>query len=233
MKLSVRDLSLGYGGRRVVDRLSFEASSGEFVSLLGPSGCGKTTVLNALAGFIAPQGGEIAFDGRPVAHLKPQERNIGMVFQNYALYPHMTAYDNIAFPLRARGEGRAARDSKIRDVAALTRIEDVLDKKPAEMSGGQQQRVAIARALVARPTVVFADEPTGSLDSHSGTEVLRVLRDSVVNFDQTVIMVTHDPMAASYADRVVMLADGRIVEELTAPSLDEIMNALRRVDVAV
>ena len=217
MKLSVRDLSLGYGGRRVVERLTFEASSGEFVSLLGPSGCGKTTVLNALAGFIAPQEGEIAFDGRPVAHLKPQERNIGMVFQNYALYPHMTAYDNIAFPLRARGEGRAARDSKIRDVAALTRIEDILDKKPAEMSGGQQQRVAISRALVKQPALLLMDEPLSNLDAGLRIEMREEILRIQSRIGITTIFVTHDQEEAlSLSSRVILLCDGR-VQQIGSP----------------
>ncbi|NLL36181.1 MAG: ABC transporter ATP-binding protein [Fretibacterium sp.] len=218
MELSVRDISLGYGGHRVVERLSFETFSGEFLSLLGPSGCGKTTVLNALAGFIAPQEGEIFFDGRPVTALKPQERNIGMVFQNYALYPHMTAYDNIAFPLKVKGEPRASIAPRVRSIAALTRIEDILDRKPAEMSGGQQQRVAISRALVKQPDLLLMDEPLSNLDAglqiEMREEILRIQSQSGV----TTIFVTHDQEEAlSLSHRVILLQNGRI-QQIGAPA---------------
>ena len=197
----------GEGATQVtaLDNVSLTVEKGTFVAIMGPSGSGKSTLMQCMAGLDTVDSGQVFIGGTEITKMPDRELT------------------------RLRRQHEAWFASVVETLGIAQRVQH----KPHELSGGQQQRVAIARALVARPTVVFADEPTGSLDSHSGTEVLRVLRDSVVNFDQTVIMVTHDPVAASYADRVVMLADGRIVEELTAPSLDDIMNALRRVDVAV
>ena len=227
----------GEGATQVtaLDNVSLTVEKGTFVAIMGPSGSGKSTAVSTLLGLLEP--GQVFIGGTEITKMPDREltrlrrQHVGFVFQQFNLVPTLTAQQNIVLPLTLAR--RKVDEAWFASVVETLGIAQRVQHKPHELSGGQQQRVAIARALVARPTVVFADEPTGSLDSHSGTEVLRVLRDSVVNFDQTVIMVTHDPVAASYADRVVMLADGRIVEELTAPSLDDIMNALRRVDVAV
>jgi hypothetical protein len=229
----------GEGATQVtaLDNVSLTVEKGTFVAIMGPSGSGKSTLMQCMAGLDTVDSGQVFIGGTEITKMPDREltrlrrQHVGFVFQQFNLVPTLTAQQNIVLPLTLAR--RKVDEAWFASVVETLGIAQRVQHKPHELSGGQQQRVAIARALVARPTVVFADEPTGSLDSHSGTEVLRVLRDSVVNFNQTVIMVTHDPVAASYADRVVMLADGRIVEELTAPSLDDIMNALRRVDVAV
>ena len=247
--LQAVDIHKSFGEIEVLKGISLTAHKGDVVSILGSSGSGKSTFLRCLNFLEMPDRGEVRVAGevvqikerrhgrREAGSLRQIQRvrsKLSMVFQNFNLWQHMSVMQNlIEAPTQVLKVPKAEAMERAAALLHKVGLYERRDYYPNQLSGGQQQRVAIARALVARPTVVFADEPTGSLDSHSGTEVLRVLRDSVVNFDQTVIMVTHDPVAASYADRVVMLADGRIVEELTAPSLDDIMNALRRVDVAV
>lgn len=247
--LQAVDIHKSFGEIEVLKGISLTAHKGDVVSILGSSGSGKSTFLRCLNFLEMPDRGEVRVAGevvqirekrhgrREAGSLRQIQRvrsKLSMVFQNFNLWQHMSVMQNlIEAPTQVLKVPKAEAMERAAALLHKVGLYERRDYYPNQLSGGQQQRVAIARALVARPTVVFADEPTGSLDSHSGTEVLRVLRESVVNFDQTVIMVTHDPVAASYADRVVMLADGRIVEELTAPSLDDIMNALRRVDVAV
>jgi ABC-type Fe3+/spermidine/putrescine transport system ATPase subunit len=223
-----------FGGHTAVDRLNLDIAPGEFVSLLGPSGCGKTTTLRMIAGFIRPTGGTIAMDGEvisaPGAALPPEKRGMSMIFQSYAIWPNMTVAENVAFGLKLRRFGREAIRAKVAEMLETVRLGALADRYPAELSGGQQQRVACARALLHRPEVIFADEPTGNLDSRSGGEVLGFLRTSVREMGQTIVMVTHDPVAASYADRVVFLRDGRITAEMFQPTPESVLDSLKRLE---
>jgi ABC-type Fe3+/spermidine/putrescine transport system ATPase subunit len=175
-----------------------------------------------LAGFEVPDTGEIFLDGQAISRIPPFRRNIGVVFQNYALFPHMTAGENIGFALRQRGVSRGEIRSLVAKVLELVQMTGLESRYPRQLSGGQQQRVAIARALIGSPSVVFADEPTGALDLVTGAEVLGLLGSLVRAAGATVVMVTHDPVAASRADRVVFLADGRIAGEILRPEVDAV-----------
>jgi len=229
------DLLKRYGeGATAVDALrgvSAEFARGSFTAIMGPSGSGKSTLLHVLAGLDRPTGGWVEVGGVRLDRLSDRDltllrrRLVGFVFQSFNLLPVLTAGENIALPLRIGGErpDPAWLDALVDAIG----IRDRLSHRPGELSGGQQQRVAIARALVARPAVVFADEPTGNLDSESGREVLAVLRRAVDEYGQTIIMVTHDATAAAVADRVVFLADGRIVDEHERPTVDEILDHLK------
>jgi putative ABC transport system ATP-binding protein len=204
---------------------------GSFSAIMGPSGSGKSTLLHVLAGLDRPTGGWVEIDGERLDRLSDREltllrrRSVGFVFQSFNLLPVLSALENIALPVRIAGHepDRAWTDTLIDAVG----VRDRLSHRPSELSGGQQQRVAIARALVARPAVVFADEPTGNLDSASGREVLALLRRAVDEYGQTIIMVTHDAAAAAIADRVLFLADGRLVDERAHPSVEEILDLLK------
>lgn len=214
-----------------------QVHAGQFVAIMGPSGSGKSTLMQCLAGLDSVDSGEITIGGINITHLGDREltrlrrEHIGFIFQQFNLVPTLTAEQNITLPLKL---AKRPLDEKLfNQVAQKLGIGHRLEHKPHEMSGGQQQRVAIARALIARPTVIFADEPTGNLDSHSSSDVLRILRDSVDSFEQIVIMVTHDPIAATYADEVIMLADGQIKTILTAPSVEQIMTTLKDVELKV
>ena len=204
-----------FGAHNAVDGITLDVESGECLVLLGPSGCGKTTLLRLLAGLEPLDSGEIWIGDRRVDQLEPARRDVAMVFQNYALYPHLSVFDNIAFPLRTRHVETAEVDRRVREAAARVGLTELLGRRPAQLSGGQQQRVAIARTLVTRPEVLFADEPTGALDSAAGGEILGLLRRLVDAGRQTVVMVTHDPVAAAAADRVLTLTDGRVVGDRT------------------
>jgi putative ABC transport system ATP-binding protein len=191
--------------------------SGQYAAIMGPSGSGKSTLMHLLAGLDRPTAGSVVVDGKELANLDDRELTrlrrdrLGFVFQAYNLVPVLTAEENILLPLTLAGR-KPDRDwvTTLIDTVGLG---DRLDHRPAELSGGQQQRVAVARALIHRPAVVFADEPTGNLDSHSSDEVLGLLRQSVDEFGQTVVMVTHDPHSASVADRIVVLNDGQIIHD--------------------
>jgi len=215
-----------------MDDLSLEIEEGEFLVLLGPSGCGKTTTLRCLAGLETPDSGRISFGERKVfdsaarLNLSPDKRNIGMVFQSYALWPHMTVRKNIGYPLKARKLRGPETKDWVNETAALVDCSELLDRYPAQLSGGQQQRVAIARALVSQPTVVFADEPTGNLDSATSGEILELMRNSVDELGQTTVMVTHEPRAAAIADRILFLADGSIVKDLTGATASDVISAM-------
>src|ERR687897_646421 len=233
--VSARALTRRYGsGESAVDALrgvSLEVPSGQFTAVMGPSGSGKSTLMHLLAGLDRPTSGSVQIGSEEISDMadrrltKLRRKHIGFVFQSFNLLPTLTAEENVTLPLAiARTKPAADEVDRLLERVGLS---DRRDHKPAELSGGQQQRVAIARALIARPTVLFADEPTGNLDSASGTAVLRLLRDAVDLDGQTTLMVTHDPRAAAAADRVVFLADGRIVGDLTAPSEDEILVAMR------
>jgi putative ABC transport system ATP-binding protein len=204
---------------------------GEFTAIMGPSGSGKSTLMHCLAGLDTASAGQVWLGDTELTRLGDAEltvlrrQRIGFVFQAFNLLPVLSALDNIVLPLQLAGlrPDRAWLDAVIERLGLRER----LGHRPHELSGGQQQRVAIARALLARPDVVFADEPTGNLDSRSGAEVLALLRSSVKETGQTVVMVTHDPTAAAYADRVVLLADGALAGEVVAPTAERVLEALR------
>jgi len=218
LDIQVRGLSKSYGDVQAVADLDLHLKGGVFAAVLGPSGSGKTTLLNILAGLVAPTNGNILVGDRDVAHLTPQERNIGLVFQNYALFPHMTVYENIAFPLRARRmKDRKEVRAKIHAALDAVQLAGYENRLPAELSGGQQQRVAIARALVFGPDLLLLDEPLGALDKqlreHMQVELRRLHRSIGV----TTVFVTHDQEEAmAMADAVIIMRDGRI-EQVGTP----------------
>ena len=215
--------------------VSFEvADARETLALLGPSGCGKSMTLKCVAGIVTPDEGRIVlndrvlFDSAAGVNLRPQERRVGYLFQSYALFPNMTVEQNVGVGvLGASKEERAAR---VAEQVRAFRLDGLQKKRPAQLSGGQQQRVAIVRALLARPEVVFADEPTGNLDSNSGAEVLRLLRAAATDHAQTILMVTHDANAASYADRVVFIKDGMVAGEMIEPTYDAVLGAMAQLE---
>lgn len=205
--LAVRDLTLDVGG-------------GEFLTLLGPSGSGKTTTLNMLAGFERPTRGEILLAGRPVDRLPPYERNIGMVFQNYALFPHMTVGENVAFPLSVRRMPRAEIADRVKRALAMVRLEAFADRRPAQLSGGQQQRIALARALVFEPSLVLMDEPLGALDKKLREQLQIEIKLLHERLGLTVLYVTHDQSEAlTMSDRIAVFHDGRVVQQGTPDAL--------------
>ena len=233
--VAARALTRRYGdGESAVDALrgvSLEVPAGQFTAVMGPSGSGKSTLMHLLAGLDRPTSGAVHVGGEEISTLgdrqltKLRRKHIGFVFQSFNLLPTLTAEENVTLPLAiARAKPSAAEVDALLERVGLS---ERRDHKPAELSGGQQQRVAIARALIARPTVLFADEPTGNLDSAAGTAVLELLREAVALDGQTTVMVTHDPRAAASADRVLFLADGRIVGDLDAPSEHEVIGAMR------
>jgi putative ABC transport system ATP-binding protein len=232
--LAVRDVrkvhGKGDGAVVALDGVSVDFPPGSFTAIMGPSGSGKSTFLNVAAGLDRPTSGTVALGDIDLARLSERRltilrrERIGFVFQAFNLLPSLTVAQNIALPLRL--DGRRARRSTVRDVAARVGLQDRLRHRPSQLSGGQQQRVAIARALVTRPEVVFADEPTGALDTRTGRDVLALLREVVDADGHTVVMVTHDPAAAAQADSVVLLADGRLAGTLEAPSADEVAERL-------
>jgi putative ABC transport system ATP-binding protein len=209
---------------------------GHFSAIMGPSGSGKSTLMHCLAGLDAVTRGEVWIGETRVSDLddrgltKLRREQVGFIFQQFNLMPTLTAEENITLPLAIAGR-RPDRRWMDRVIATLD-IADRLGHRPSELSGGQQQKVACARALLPRPEVVFADEPTGNLDSRSGSEVLKFLQGSVREFGQTVVLVTHDPNAASYSDRVIFLADGRIVDEMADPTADRVLQRMKPLDAA-
>jgi putative ABC transport system ATP-binding protein len=223
-------------GQASVDALrgvSVDFPKGQFAGIVGPSGSGKSTLMHILAGLDHPTAGEVWIDGIEITGLddgemtKLRREKLGFVFQFFNLVPVLDAEENLELPVRIAGEqvDEAWRDNLLETVG----LTDRRTHRPAELSGGQQQRVAIARALISRPAVVFADEPTGNLDSKAGADVLSLLRRSVDEFGQTVVMVTHDPRVASYADRVVVLADGTIVRDVEISSPDEVLELMKAI----
>ncbi len=222
----------GSGDTRVValDAVDCEIPAGEYTAVMGPSGSGKSTLMHCLAGLDTITSGEVSLGGTMLADLSDTELTklrrdqVGFVFQAFNLIPTLTAEENITLPMDIAGR-KVDREWFDSVVGALD-LEPRLKHRPTELSGGQQQRVACARAIVSRPTVIFADEPTGNLDSRSGAEVLGFLRRSVDEFGQTIVMVTHDPAAASYADRVLFLADGKIVDQMAEPTADRVLQRM-------
>ena len=227
----VRNLTKTYGtGQAMVtalDDVSLDLAAGEFTAVMGPSGSGKSTLMHCCAALDTGDSGSVFIGEQDLTTLRDKaltrlrRDEIGFVFQSYNLVPTLTAEENILLPLAIAGQ-RPER-AWFEEVIATVSLGDRLRHKPNELSGGQQQRVAVARALVSRPRIVFADEPTGNLDSRSGAEVLELLRRSVKEYGQTVVMVTHDPVAAAYTDRVVFLADGRVVDELRDPDREGVL----------
>jgi putative ABC transport system ATP-binding protein len=235
--VTATDITRRYGeGDTCVDALrgvSLDVARGKLTAVMGPSGSGKSTLMHILAGLDRPTTGEVEVDGTSITELNDTEltklrrEHIGFIFQFFNLLPMLTAEENIVLPLNLAGTkpDRAWVD----ELTGKIGLSDRLSHRPAELSGGQQQRVAIARALVSRPTVMFADEPTGNLDSTTSAEILELVRDSVASFGQTTVMVTHDPTAAAIADRVLFLADGRIVKDLGTSSAHEILETIEEV----
>lgn len=209
--LSVKNICKTFGKTRVLDDVSFDVQKGEFVVLLGPSGCGKTTMLRIIAGLEEQDEGEIYIGDREVSDLSPRDRDVAMVFQSYALYPHMTVYDNIAFPLKMRKVKKDEIDRKVKATAQLLNIEGLLNRKPRELSGGQRQRVAIGRAIVRKPRVFLFDEPLSNLDAQLRASMRVELRYLHDRLQTTSLYVTHDQVEAmTLADRIILLKDGRI-----------------------
>lgn len=213
-RVTLTGLRLTYGAVTAVDDLSLEIAPGQITALLGPSGCGKTSTLKLIAGLLTPTAGEVAFDGRPMQAVPAERRGAVMVFQNGLLFPYMSVAENVGFGLRMRGAAPATIRAQVTHMLAQVQLAGYEARRPHELSGGQQQRVAIARAFVNDPEIVLADEPTGNLDSRSGTAILELLRSACDALRATIIMVTHDPRAASFADRVLFIKDGGLVSEL-------------------
>ena len=211
--LEIDRLSVSYGPVEAVRAVSLAVARGEFVALLGPSGCGKTSLLRAIAGFIAPAGGAIRLGGRDVAGVPPRARNIGIVFQSYALFPHMTAFENVRFGLDCRGVRRAEAMARTQAALALVGLDELAARRPAQLSGGQQQRVALARALVIAPDLLLLDEPLAALDKQLRVQMQTELKSLQRRLGVTALFVTHDrEEAMSMADRIVVLRDGRVCQ---------------------
>jgi putative ABC transport system ATP-binding protein len=225
--------SYGTGDATVtaLDDVSVALGAGEFTAIMGPSGSGKSTLLHMLAGLDRPTSGQVFLGDTDISSLSDKgltllrRDRIGFIFQSFNLLPTMTAEENIVLPMRIAG--RTPDDHWVASIVETVGLTARLQHRPSELSGGQQQRVAAARALASRPQIVFADEPTGALDSRSGADLLAFLRTAVTELGQTVVMVTHDATAASYADRVIFLADGHIVDEIHAPTADAVLDYMK------
>ena len=224
---------IGDAAVHALDGVSVTFEPGRFTAIMGPSGSGKSTLLHCLAGLDALTEGAVFIGETYLAQLNDKQltelrrKQVGFIFQAFNLIPTLTARENIMLPMMLGGEsGDSAWIDKVIDTVGLR---ERLSHRPSELSGGQQQRVAVARALASRPTIIFADEPTGNLDSNSGAEVLQFMRNAVDEFGQTIVMVTHDPYAAAYADRVVFLADGKIVGDMVDPTADSIIDQIKQI----
>lgn len=216
----VKTYKKGSAEVKALDGVSFQVERGEFLSIMGASGSGKSTLLHLVGALDKPTSGELYLEDTPLSKLTDDElsdvrrERIGYVFQQFNLLPTLTAYENAALPLLIGGRAEKERLEHVRRILISLEMGDRLDHKPEELSGGQMQRVAIARALAMRPAIILADEPTGNLDSRTGEEVLSLLKTCQEEHDQTIVMVTHDPKAAAYGDRIVTLKDGRVLEVL-------------------
>ena len=217
---------------RALDGITVDFASEQFTAIMGPSGSGKSTLLHCAAGLDNLTSGQAFIGDADLSALNDHDLTvlrrdrIGFVFQAYNLIPTLTALENLTLPLRLAG--RRPEQQWLDKVITTLGLRDRLHHRPTEMSGGQQQRVAVGRALATRPQIIFGDEPTGNLDSKAGAEVLQFMRDAVDHLSQTIVMVTHDPIAASYADRIVFLADGRIVDEMTHPTPDKVLERMKQ-----
>ena len=214
--IELKDIVVKFGDFEALHNINVNVKEGEFFTFLGPSGCGKSTTLYMISGLQKPSSGKIFFGEDDVTDLSTENRGIGLVFQNYALYPHLTVKQNILFPLQnLRGKDKMTKEAMLErahEAARLVQIEELLERKPSELSGGQQQRVAIARALASKPAIILADEPTGNLDSKTSDEVIELLKVTSQKFHQTIVMITHNPEIAAQADRTIHIEDGRIAE---------------------
>jgi putative ABC transport system ATP-binding protein len=222
---------------RALDAVSADFIRGEFTAIMGPSGSGKSTLMHCLAGLDTASSGSVRIGDTELTGLSDKKMTqlrrdrVGFVFQAFNLVPTLTALENITLPMDIAGRRRSADDQAwLASVIDTLGLGDRLGHRPSELSGGQQQRVACARALAGRPEIIFGDEPTGNLDSRSSGEVMGILRSSVSQLGQTVVIVTHDPRAASYADRVVFLDDGRIVDEMRAPTADSVLDRMKNLE---
>ncbi|MGO4570011.1 ABC transporter ATP-binding protein [Rhizobium sp. 2YAF20] len=216
MRILLDNFSKSFGSIKVIENMTLEVGHGEMLALLGPSGCGKSTTLFAVCGIHRPTGGRILFGDRDVTDLPSQARNVGVVFQSYALYPHMTVAENIGFPLKVKGQPTAEIRRQVDRIAALVQIGNLMDRRPAQLSGGQQQRVALARALIREPDVLLLDEPLANLDAklrlEMRSEIRRIQRETGI----TAILVTHDQVEAmSMCDRIAIMKEGEIVQIAT------------------
>ena len=222
--LKIENVEKYYGNKsnltKALDQVSFEVETGEFVGIMGASGSGKTTLLNCISTIDRVTGGKIVVEGRDITSMKGNALNkfrrekLGFIFQDFNLLDTLTAYENIALPLSIRNMPPIKIDAKIVELAEILGIDDVIKKYPYQMSGGQKQRVAAARALITNPEIIFADEPTGALDSKSARSLLESMEGMNQNYDATILMVTHDAFAASFATRVIFLKDGQIFDEV-------------------
>ena len=238
--LKMRDISKVYRTDLIethaLRNFSLEVKSGQFVAVSGPSGSGKTTFLNVAGLLETFDTGVYELGGEDVTRLSDDARSrlrnekIGFIFQSFNLIPDLDIYDNVDVPLRYRRMKAAERNTRITKALELVGLASRMKHMPSQLSGGQQQRVAIARAIAGDPALIFADEPTGNLDSNASGEMLAFLRRSVTEFQQSIVMVTHDARGAAYADRVVFLADGRVVGELLEPTADSVLEQMKRLD---
>jgi putative ABC transport system ATP-binding protein len=238
----VKQYRMGEVAVAALDQVDFKVEKGEFVAIMGPSGSGKSTLLHLLGGLDGPSDGEVTLAGQPLSKLDDNDvtlvrrHNVGFIFQFYNLVPTLNAEENVALPLLIDGKKIEDYRHRIDELLGLVGLADRKHHKPDQMSGGQQQRVAIARALVTDPAILLADEPTGNLDSRSGTAILELLRHICDESGHTIVMVTHDARAASYADRVVFLKDGHIVHELKREdedrhhTMEALIDVMRRLD---
>ncbi|EJZ20179.1 ABC transporter ATP-binding protein (plasmid) [Rhizobium sp. Pop5] len=220
MRILLDNFSKSFGSTKVIENMQLEVGSGEMLALLGPSGCGKSTTLFAVCGIHRPTGGRILFGDRDVTDLPSQARNVGVVFQSYALYPHMTVAENIGFPLKVKGVAAAEIRKEVDRIAALVQIGKLMDRKPAQLSGGQQQRVALARALIRKPDVLLLDEPLANLDAKLRLEMRSEIRRLQRETGITAILVTHDQVEAmSMCDRIAIMKEGEIVQIATPAAM--------------
>ena len=216
---------------RALDDVSVEFRTGEFTAIMGPSGSGKSTLMHCIAGLDDLTSGSAEIDGVELSGLKDKDltelrrEKIGFIFQSFNLVPTLTAEENMRLPLLLGNE--EGDEAWIQQVIDTVNLRDRLTHRPSELSGGQQQRVAVGRALASRPHIIFADEPTGNLDSTTGTEILKFMRRAVDELGQTIVMVTHDPVAASYADRIIFLADGKVAGEMVEPDPGKVLDRMK------
>ena len=214
MKITLKNITKKFGSTIAVKDFSCELPDGHLICVLGPSGCGKSTILNMLCGIVQPTEGQIFFDDEDVTKLPPDQRNIGMVFQNYALYPHLTVLENISFPLEIKKVPKKERFEKAKEIAKLVQVDGLLKRYPAELSGGQQQRVAIARALIKNPKILLMDEPLSNLDARLRLEMREEIRRIQLETGVTTIFVTHDQEEAmSISDSIILMKDGLLIQE--------------------
>ena len=212
LALRLHGVTKTYGAVNAIHSLTFDVEEGRFFVLFGPSSVGKTTTLRTIAGLVVPDSGRLEIGGVDMTHAPIAGRGISMVFQSFALYPHLNVYDNFAYPLREAGTPRAEIDKRVQETAEMLRLTHRLKSKPSTLSGGEQQRVALARALANDPPIVLADEPTGNLDSANGRHIMELLRGMHEMRGTTLVLVTHDAELAAQADARMVLRDGRVVD---------------------